>query len=152
MTREDMLLLDAFSYQKDDFQRKRHMIIFYSLASFLGRMGGFCKTDLDIINASAILENIRCMHQENDERVEELKYFLIKAGYPESYFKDIIFLSSKKSGSDADKRKNLLDEARAITACIESEEPKKEAMKALKDFKSNTGLKLLMNLCLYSGF
>lgn len=152
MTREDMLLLDAFTYQKNDFQVKRHMIIFYALVSLLGRMEGFCKTDLDIINASAILENIRCMQQENDEVEDELKYFLIKAGYPESYFKDILFLSSKDVEGAVDKRKSLLDEARAITGCIESEEPKKEAMKALGDCKSNTGLKLLMNLCLHPGF
>ncbi len=152
MTREDMLLLDAFSYQKDDFQVKRHMIIFYALVSLLGRMEGFCKTDLDIINASAILENIRCMQQENDEVEDELKYFLNKAGYPESYFKDILFLSSKDVEGAVDKRKSLFDEARIISGCIESEEPKKEAMKALGDCKSNTGLKLLMNLCRHPGF
>ena len=152
MTREDTLILDMLVCQKNDFQRKKHMIIFYALASLLGRMGGFCRTDLDIINASAILEGMKCIEPKKNEYENKAKWFLLKAGYPESYFDDIVSLSSRNAERNGDKRKELLDDARSIAGCLESEDPRKEALKALKDCKSSTGLKLLMDLCLQPGF
>lgn len=146
-----MLLTDVLARQKNDFAGKRHMVLFYTLSALLGRLEGFCKSDLDIVSASAILENVDTGNPPEDRR-GKFEAILTKAGYPEAFFDVIISLALDGDCHGADMRKRVLDEARTITGCLESDDPRRDAVVAMKRLESNTGFKFLFNLCLQPGF
>ncbi len=151
MTREDMLLTDVLVRQKNDFAGKRHMVLFYTFSALLGRMEGFCKSDLDIVSASAILENVDSSEPPGVRRAT-FETLLTKAGYPETFFDVIISLAIGDDSRGSDMRKRILDESRTITGCLESDDPGRNAVEAMNGLRSNNGFRFLFNLCIQPGF